>query len=214
MVETTVQDGRRARGDASRRIVLHSATDLASVEGLDGLSIGRLAEASGSSKSSIATLFQSKEGLQLATVAAAREIFTARIVEPARTQPRGVRRVVALLRNSLAYSRDRVFTGGCFFAATAADVDSKSGPVSDAVRAALVDWYGYIEVQLRHAVDAGEIDADPEVLAFELVALNEEANSRSLLLDDARPYALAATAMRARLRAAGADPHTLALLAP
>ena len=214
MAETTVQDGRRARGDASRRIVLHSATDLASVEGLDGLSIGRLAEASGSSKSSIATLFQSKEGLQLATVAAAREIFTARIVEPARTQPRGVRRVVALLRNSLAYSRDRVFTGGCFFAATAADVDSKSGPVSDAVRAALVDWYGYIEVQLRHAVDAGEIDADPEVLAFELVALNEEANSRSLLLDDARPYALAATAMRARLRAAGADPHTLALLAP
>ena len=214
MVETTVQDGRRARGDASRRIVLHSATDLASVEGLDGLSIGRLAEASGSSKSSIATLFQSKEGLQLATVAAAREIFTARIVEPARTQPRGVRRVVALLRNSLAYSRDRVFTGGCFFAATAADVDSKSGPVSDAVRAALVDWYGYIEVQLRHAVDAGEIDADPEVLAFELVALNEGANSRSLLLDDARPYALAATAMRARLRAAGADPHTLALLAP
>ena len=214
MVETTVQDGRRARGDASRRIVLHSATDLASVEGLDGLSIGRLAEASGSSKSSIATLFRSKEGLQLATVAAAREIFTARIVEPARTQPRGVRRVVALLRNSLAYSRDRVFTGGCFFAATAADVDSKSGPVSDAVRAALVDWYGYIEVQLRHAVDAGEIDADPEVLAFELVALNEGANSRSLLLDDARPYALAATAMRARLRAAGADPHTLALLAP
>ena len=214
MAETTVQDGRRARGDASRRIVLHSATDLASVEGLDGLSIGRLAEASGSSKSSIATLFQSKEGLQLATVAAAREIFTARIVEPARTQPRGVRRVVALLRNSLAYSRDRVFTGGCFFAATAADVDSKSGPVSDAVRAALVDWYGYIEVQLRHAVDAGEIDADPEVLAFELVALNEGANSRSLLLDDARPYALAATAMRARLRAAGADPHTLALLAP
>lgn len=89
MVESAVVDGRRARGDASRRIVLQSATDLASVEGLDGLTIGRLAEASGSSKSSIATLFQSKEGLQLATVAAAREIFTARIVEPARAYPRG-----------------------------------------------------------------------------------------------------------------------------
>ncbi|MFK0239848.1 TetR/AcrR family transcriptional regulator [Microbacterium sp. NPDC090281] len=212
MMESVVLDGRRARGDASRRIVLQSATDLASVEGLDGLTIGRLAEASGSSKSSIATLFQSKEGLQLATVAAAREIFTARIVEPARAQPRGVRRLAALLRNSLTYSKDRVFTGGCFFAATAADVDSKSGPVSDAVRAALVDWYGYVEAQLRHAVDAGEIEADPEVLAFELVALNEEANSRSLLLDDARPYALAATAMRARLRAAGAGESAVALL--
>ncbi|MFJ3473315.1 TetR/AcrR family transcriptional regulator [Microbacterium maritypicum] len=212
MSESAVLDGRRARGDASRRIVLQSATDLASVEGLDGLTIGRLAEASGSSKSSIATLFQSKEGLQLATVAAAREIFTARIVEPARAYPRGVHRLAALLRNSLTYSKDRVFTGGCFFAATAADVDSKSGPVSDAVRAALVDWYGYVEAQLRHAVDASEVDADPEVLAFELVALNEEANSRSLLLDDARPYALAAAAMRARLRAAGADESAIALL--
>lgn len=212
MAENVTLDGRRARGDASRRIVLHSATDLASVEGLDGLTIGRLAEASGSSKSSIATLFQSKEGLQLATVAAAREIFTARIVEPAREQPRGVRRLAALLHNSLTYSKDRVFTGGCFFAATAADVDSKSGPVSDAVRAALIDWYGYIEAQLHHAVDAGELDADVEVLAFELVALNEEANSRSLLLDDARPYALAAAAMRDRLRAAGADESAVALL--
>ena len=213
MVETAVSDGRRARGDASRRIVLDSATDLASVEGLDGLSIGRLAQASGSSKSSIATLFQSKEGLQLATVAAAREIFTARIVEPARGQPRGVRRVAALLHNSLMYSKDRVFTGGCFFAATAADVDSKSGPVRDAVRAALIDWYGYVEAQLRHAVDAGEIEADPEVLAFELVALNEEANSRSLLMDDARPYALAAAAMRARLLSTGAPAASLAPLA-
>lgn len=212
MTESVVLDGRRARGDASRRIVLQSATDLASVEGLDGLTIGRLAEASGSSKSSIATLFQSKEGLQLATVAAAREIFTARIVEPARAYPRGAHRLAALLRNSLTYSKDRVFTGGCFFAATAADVDSKSGPVSDAVRAALVDWYGYVEAQLCHAVDAGEIEADAEVLAFELVALNEEANSRSLLLDDARPYALAAAAMRARLRAAGADESAVALL--
>ncbi|MFB8188532.1 TetR/AcrR family transcriptional regulator [Microbacterium sp. NPDC055988] len=212
MSENVVLDGRRARGDASRRIVLQSATDLASVEGLDGLTIGRLAEASGSSKSSIATLFQSKEGLQLATVAAAREIFTAQIVTPAREQPRGVRRLAALLRNSLVYSRDRVFTGGCFFAATAADVDSKSGPVSDAVRAALVDWYGYVEAQLRYAVEAGEIEGDPEVLAFELVALNEEANSRSLLLDDERPYVVAATAMRGRLRAAGADGSALSLL--
>ncbi|MCK8475528.1 TetR/AcrR family transcriptional regulator [Microbacterium aurugineum] len=207
-----VQDGRRARGDASRRIVLDSATDLASVEGLDGLTIGRLAEASGSSKSSIATLFRSKEGLQLATVEAAREIFTGQIVEPAREHPRGVHRLAALLRNSLAYSKERVFAGGCFFAATAADVDSKSGPVRDAVRAALVDWYGYIEAQIRHAVAGGEINADAEVLAFELVALNEEANARSLLMDDERPYVLAAAAIRARLRAAGAAESAVALL--
>lgn len=206
-------DGRRARGDASRRVVLQSATDLASVDGLDGLTIGRLSEASGYSKSSIATLFQSKEGLQLATVAAAREIFVAQIIEPARSEPRGVRRLAALMRNGLIYSRDRVFSGGCFFAATAADVDSKPGPVSDAVRAGLSDWYAYVGMQIRYAVDAGEIEVDDiEVLAFELIALDDQANSRSLLMRDERPYALAAAAMRGRLRAAGADEDAVALL--
>ncbi len=213
MSDHAVLDGRRARGDASRRVVLQSATDLASVDGLDGLTIGRLSEASGYSKSSIATLFQSKEGLQLATVAAAREIFVAQIVEPARSEPRGVRRLAALMRNGLVYSRDRVFTGGCFFAATAADVDSKPGPVSDAVRAGLSDWYAYVGMQIRYAVDAGEIEVDDiEVLAFELIALDDQANSRSLLMRDERPYALAAAAMRGRLRAAGADEGAVALL--
>ena len=207
-------DGRRMRGDASRRTVLHSATDLASVDGLDGLTIGRLASASGRGKSSIATLFQSKEGLQLATVAAARDVFTALIVERARTSPRGVQRLSALLRNALDYSRDRVFTGGCFFAATAADVDSKPGPVRDAVRTALVDWYGYLEAQVRFAIAEGELaeDTDPELFAFELVALNEEANSRSLLLQDERPYSLAGRAMRDRLLAAGAERALLVAL--
>jgi AcrR family transcriptional regulator len=213
MSDHAVLDGRRARGDASRRVVLESATDLASVDGLDGLTIGRLSEASGYSKSSIATLFQSKEGLQLATVAAAREIFVAQIIEPARSEPRGVRRLAALMRNGLVYSRDRVFTGGCFFAATAADVDSKPGPVSDAVRAGLSDWYAYVGMQIRYAVDAGEIEVeDIDVLAFELIALDDQANSRSLLMRDERPYALAAAAMRGRLRAAGADEDAVALL--
>ncbi len=193
--------------------MLQSATDLASVDGLDGLTIGRLSEASGYSKSSIATLFQSKEGLQLATVAAAREIFMAQIVEPARSEPRGVRRLAALMRNGLIYSRDRVFSGGCFFAATAADVDSKPGPVSDAVRAGLSDWYDYVGMQIRYAVEAGELEVDDiEVLAFELIALDDQANSRSLLMRDERPYELAAAAMRGRLRAAGADEDAVALL--
>ena len=215
MAELAALDGRRARGDASRREVLERATDLASIEGLDGLTIGRLAEESGRSKSSIATLFHGKEGLQLATVVAARDIFVATIVEPARIEPRGLRRLVVLLRNALAYSRDRVFTGGCFFAATAADVDSKPGPVNAAVRSALADWYGYVEAQTRAAVTAGELgidEAEVEVLAFELLALDEAANSRSLLLGEDRPYALAAAAMRSRLIVAGADPALLGAL--
>lgn len=201
-------DGRRARGDASRRAVLTYATDLVSVEGLDGLSIGRLAEASGHSKSSIAGLFQNKAGLQLATVEAGRAVFMAVVVEPAREQPRGLPRLVALMDHLIEYSRTRVFVGGCFFAAVSADVDSKPGPVRDAVRRAMSDWYGYVEVQVRYATEAGELKLDAhgiELLAFELPALYEQSNARSLLYGDERPYALAARAMRDRLLGAGAD---------
>lgn len=213
MSDRTEPDGRRARGDASRNVILERATDLASIAGLDGLTIGRLATAAGSSKSSIATLFHSKEGLQLATVAAAREVFTARIIEPARAEPRGAHRLVALLRNAMAYSRDRVFSGGCFFAATAADVDSKPGPVRDAVRAALTDWYRYLELQVEAAIAAGELHTDSaSALAFELVSLTEHANARSLLLGSAEPYEVAGRALAERLRAAGASRDALELL--
>jgi AcrR family transcriptional regulator len=208
-------DGRRVRGDASRRSVLTYATDLVSVEGLDGLSIGRLAEASGHSKSSIAGLFQNKAGLQLATVDAGRAVFMAVVVEPAREHPRGLPRLVALMDNLIEYSRTRVFAGGCFFAAVSADVDSKPGPVRDAVRVAMSDWYGYVEAQVRYAAEAGELDLDAEgieVLAFELPALYKQSNARSLLYSDERPYAIAALAMRDRLLRAGADASALALL--
>jgi AcrR family transcriptional regulator len=210
----TTIDGRRARGDASRRAVLATATQLASVEGLDGLSIGALATATSRSKSSIATLFGDKQHLQLATVDAAAEVFRVQVVDRARREPHGAARVAALLAAMLAYSRDRVFAGGCFFAAVSADLDSKTGPAADAVRGWMRQWYGYVEHQLHLAVEGGELDAGTDVsqLGFELVALAEAANLRSLLTDDARPYARAASAIREALLRAGAAPERLGAL--
>lgn len=210
-----VVDGRRARGDASRRAVLTVATDLASVGGLDGLSIGQLASASGLGKSSIAGLFQNKEGLQLATVAAGREIFTEVVVERARRHDRGLARLVALMHHLIEYSRTRVFTGGCFFAAISADVDSKPGPVRDAVREAMTLWYDYVAMQVRYAVEAGELDLDDDGIqqvAFALPALYEQANARSLLYGSDEPYRLAARGMSDVLTAAGADESALTML--
>lgn len=211
----TVTDRRRQRGDASRRAILVRAADIASVEGLDGLTLGRLADDSGRGKSSIATLFGSKEALQLATVQAAAETFIERVVEPTRSLPYGGERLSRLLRALIEYSRQRVFTGGCFFAAAGADVDSKPGPVRDAVRAELARWRGYVEEQVRRAgtADGWMLDDDAvERLAFELLALYDEANSRSLLTGSERPYALAAAAMRDRLRSVGASEADLAAL--
>jgi AcrR family transcriptional regulator len=212
MIET---DGRRLRGDASRRLVLDRAVDLASVEGLDGLSIGRLADAAKVSKSGVATLFGTKERLQVAVIGAARLRFVASVIEPARDEPRGIRRIVALLDAWIAYSRDRVFTGGCFFVATAAEFDAKPGPVRDALAAALDDWNGYLAAAFRHAVAQGEVgaDEDPEQFAFEATALLDAANTRSVMGDSNQPYVFARRAFVARLRGAGADAEVLARLA-
>ena len=211
---TPTIDGRRARGDASRRAVLAQATQLASIDGLDGVSIGALATASGRSKSSIATLFGDKQQLQLATIDAAADIYRERVIEPARRSPRGLARVTALLRAALDYSEERVFAGGCFFAAVSADLDSKTGPAADAVRAWMRNWHGYFDHHLRLAVDAGELapDTDPAQLGFEVLALVEAANLRSLLTDDTLPYRRAAHAIRRTLLQAGAAPELLRAL--
>ncbi|SIO00619.1 TetR/AcrR family transcriptional regulator [Agromyces cerinus] len=211
MIET---DGRRLKGDASRRLVLEHAVDLASVDGLDGLSIGRLADAAHVSKSGVATLFGTKERLQLAAVEAARLRFVATVIEPARVEPRGIRRIVALLDGWIAYSRSRVFAGGCFFAATTTEFDAKPGAVRDALAAALAEWNGYIAASFGYAVAQGEVgaDEDPEQFAFEATALLDAANTRSLLGGSNQPYVFARRALVTRLRSAGADDAQLARL--
>lgn len=206
-------DGRRVRGDESRRAILAHAVDTASVDGLDGLTIGRLADAAGHSKSGVATLFGSKEQLQLAVVAAAREVFIEHVVTPARASTRrGLARVCSLLTHWIEYSEARVFRGGCFFAATSVEFDSKPGPVRDAVVAASSEWEDYLTVSIEYAMAAGELPelVDARQLTFEMVSFLEAANTRSLLYASAEPYARAATALRARLTGLGADPALVA----
>ncbi|MBW9095551.1 TetR/AcrR family transcriptional regulator [Microbacterium jejuense] len=208
-------DRRRVRGDESRRAILTHAVDTATVDGLDGLTIGRLADASGHSKSGIATLFGSKEQLQLAVVAAAREVFIDAVIAPARaTTPRGLVRVCTLLSAWLAYSRDRVFRGGCFFAATSVEFDAKPGAVRDAVVAASSEWEDYLAGSLQHAMDAGELPLldDARQLTFEMVAFLEAANTRSLLHESAEPYERAEVALRSRLIGLGGDPALVATI--
>ncbi|WP_394553559.1 TetR/AcrR family transcriptional regulator [Agromyces sp. MMS24-JH15] len=204
---SVIVDGRRARGDASRRAILAHAVDLASVEGLDQLSIARIADAASVGKSSVATLFGSKERLQLAAVEAARERFVATVVVPARVQPRGIRRLVALLDRNVAYSQDRVFPGGCFFSTAASDFHSKPGPVREALADALDAWIAYLEASARYAVELGELPGldDPAQLAFEQQGMFEWMNLLATIRDTDEPYRRGRRAYRDRLVALGAD---------
>jgi len=192
-------DGRVARGDATRRLVLRRAVDVASVDGLDGLSLGRLATELELSKSGVFALFGSKEDLQLATVEAALDIFAAHVVTPASDASPGLPRLRAICENWLEYSEKRVFPGGCFFFNVGAEFDARPGRVHDAVALASGSFAAFIRSAALDAVALGHVDADAEVLAFELHALGRAANADSVLNGGTAPYALARRAIRARL---------------
>ena len=199
----SVTDGRTVRGDRTRRLVLARAVDVASVDGLDGLSIGRLATELDISKSGLIAHFGTKEGLQLATIRAARAIFATAVVEPALARPPGHDRLWALLEGWLAYSRDRRFPGGCFFARVQHEYASRPGAVRDALAEVEREWYDLIAQLVREAQEAGDLApaTEPAQLAFELGSVLETANLRSLLLGGQDAYDRARAALLTRLDA-------------
>ncbi|MCI3241765.1 TetR/AcrR family transcriptional regulator [Streptomyces spinosisporus] len=200
-------DGRVERGNRTRQSVLERTVAIASVEGLEALSVGRLATELGLSKSGVFALFGSKEELQLATVREAGRIFAERVIRPVEEEPAGVRRVWRLCEAWLEYSRGRVFPGGCFFYEIIAEFDARTGPVHDAVVKAQRDWSAYVERTIAEARDAGELHADLDVpqLAFELVALMEMANGVAVLHGEETAYRRARTGIAARLRSVTVD---------
>ncbi|MBH0775005.1 TetR/AcrR family transcriptional regulator [Nocardia bovistercoris] len=178
-------DQRLLRGAKSRRAVTARAVDIASLDGLDGLSFGRLAEDLDLSKAGIQTLFRTKERLQLATVEAAREAFVDAVVHPAATAPSGVPRIRALVDRWLDYAEQPLFPGGCFWGANIPIFDSHPGPVRDALRQQRRVWIATLAKQFRNAVTAGELtDTDPETAAFQISALLYAVNLSLRLGDD------------------------------
>jgi AcrR family transcriptional regulator len=162
----------RADGERSRQLILETAARLATVEGIDGLSIGRLAQATGMSKSGLFAHFSSKEELQLAAIGTARSIFLADVVAPAEAEPPGLARLERLCEGMLSHIDRRVFPGGCFFAVVGSEQAGKPGPVLDRVVEVGNQWVALLAEAVKEAQERGELDdaMDPEQLAFELNA--------------------------------------------
>jgi AcrR family transcriptional regulator len=204
MEASLLLDGRRERGRRTRESILDVAVHLATVEGLDGITIGRLANELGMSKSGLFAHFGSKEELQLATIDKAREIFVETIITPARQAERGLPRLEALMENWLLYMRREVFKGGCFFDAVRGEYNSRpSGAVRDAVWKDFADWSTILVNRVKSAQAEGHLDADadPEQVAFELDALGGSANVRFQLDRDEAWFDRASAAIQARLDA-------------
>jgi AcrR family transcriptional regulator len=196
---------RRADGERSRQAILDAAARLATIEGIEGLSIGRLAQAIGMSKSGLYAHFGSKQELQLATIAAAEEVFDADVINPAVQAGEGLARVTALSERFLSHVERQVFPGGCFFASVAAELDTRPGPVRDRVAAVQAAWSELMSASLREAQRAGELAADASVeqLTFEINALLAQANTVFLLYGDRKAFAAARRGIRDRLGRAG-----------
>src|SRR5919202_3610399 len=169
---------RRLCGARTRQAILSHAARLASAEGLDAVSLQRLASDLGMSKSGLFAHFGSKEELQLATIEEAGRIFTEEVLKPGLRLPAGLGRVWALCDSFLSYVERAVFPGGCFFEAALAEFDSRPGPVRDAVVDKRRYWSGSIARALREAQTAGDIrpEVDIDQLAWELDSLLAGAN--------------------------------------
>jgi AcrR family transcriptional regulator len=191
----------KTKGERTRHSILTTAAALASQEGLEPLSIGRLAEATGMSKSGLFAHFGSKEELQLATVDHAAQLFVDEVIAPARAAPRGVARVWALCDHMVDYAERQVFPGGCFFAATSFEFNHKPGPVRDRILEMISSWLSYLEHAIEQAQAAGELAEEPSAheLAFQLDAFAQASNAQYQLFRDPAVFAEARRAIRERL---------------
>ena len=203
---TTTQPSRpprhpRADGARTRAAILRTAAALATTDGLEGLSIGNLAAATGISKSGLYAHFGSKQDLQLATVEEAERILTAEVIGPALAAPAGLGQLAAACEAYFSYIERRVFPGGCFFAATALEMGTRPGPVKDRVAAITAGFTALLASFAATAIGQHELPArdDPGRLAFELHAILLGADTKFVLTDDPAVLDLARQVVRQRL---------------
>ncbi|MFP5379941.1 MAG: TetR/AcrR family transcriptional regulator [Vicinamibacteria bacterium] len=197
----------RADGLRSRKAILDTAVLVASVDGIAGLTIGGLAERLGMSKSGLYAHFGSKEELELAVVEHAAAIYRTEVLAPSLAAPAGVARLVAHAEAFLSYVSRRVFPGGCFFLAAAAEFDARTGPVRDAIAEVLGESDRRVADSLRDAVTLGELPDTVDVAqtAFELGAVLAAANAGALWTGSREPIERARVAVERLLTHAAAS---------
>jgi AcrR family transcriptional regulator len=193
----------------SRAAIIERSVQLASRDGLEGLSVGALAADLQVHKSNVFALFGSKEELQLATLAAARDMLIELVVVPALASREGLSRLRAIGEAWCDYFVSDIFAGGCFLCAASTEMDGRPGAVRDAVAAVMGEWLTVLSVNVKAAIAAGELvaDVDAAAMAFRLNALGMAANWQRQLLDDTAGIEHARIGWRAELERYEPDKH-------
>jgi AcrR family transcriptional regulator len=213
MRDSAKQDGRaqrrtRADGERTRGAILRAAASLATIDGLEGLSIGHLAAAIGMSKSGLYAHFGSKQELQLATVQEAARIFQEEVVQPALAAPPGLAQLLAVCEAFFDHLQRRTFPGGCFMASAALEMGTRPGPVKELVAAFQSQFAALIRGFAATALEQNELPAseDPDRLAFELNGIILAADTNFVLHDDPAVLDLARQIVHQRLGPRNAAP--------
>jgi AcrR family transcriptional regulator len=204
------------KGDLTRQAILERATALASRVGLEGVTIGRLSEDLGLSKSGLFAHFGAKGALEVEVLRFAAARFVQDVVRPALAAPRGEPRVRALLERWLAWGRSHAVPGGCIFVAAASELDDRPGPARDELVRLQRDWLETIATCFRTGITEGHFrrDADPDQFAYDLYAVMLGCHHAMRLLRDPEAEsrarrsveALLVSARRARPSDAAARP--------
>ena len=206
MTDTAAQENRaqrrpRADGERTRSAILRAAASLATVDGLEGLSIGHLAAAIGMSKSGLYAHFGSKQELQLATVQEAGRIFADEVVQPALAAPPGLAQLAAVCEAFFEHLRRRTFPGGCFFAGAALEMGTRPGPVKDAVAGFQAGFVDLLRGFAATAIEQNQLPPgeDPDQLAFELNGICLAADANFVLRGNTAVLDMARRVVRRRL---------------
>lgn len=175
-----------SKGEVTRQAILDHAASLASRIGLEGLSIGKLADDLELSKSGLFAHFRSKEALQVQVLEHAAAQFVESVVKPTLKAPRGEKRVRALFQNWISWPQLSGLAGGCFFVAAVAELDDQPGRAREVLVQQQKDWRDVIANVVRTAVTEQHFKktTDPELFAFELYGIMVAYQAASRLLSD------------------------------
>lgn len=197
------------KGELTRQAVVDRAVGLASSVGLEGLTIGRLADELELSKSGLFAHFGSKEALQVQVLERAAERFVDAVVKPALAAPRGEPRVRALFERWRVWPKAVPQPGGCLFVAASAELDDRPGPARDLLVRLQRDWLDTLAGAVRIAVSENHFrkQVDPQQFAFEMYALMLMGHLSTRLLRDAKGPERTRRAFEALLAAARNPAH-------
>jgi len=175
---SNIKDTKTQKGSNTYNMILRKAVDIASIEGLNGVSIGRLASELNMSKSGLFAHFGSKEQLQSKIIDIAAQIFNEEVIKPAESHQMGLHRLWSLMDNWISYLERKVFPGGCFFSTVTIEYDCKKGELHEKIGKIMSDWRNRIINELNTAKGNKQIikDADIYKLAFEIISIGMGAN--------------------------------------